>query len=215
MTCPIRVCVVLRSFTCRWPWTGQYIVPSFTTPKFIYVTKTTTFFLFHCLLTCLSTRKIFFQVDIIVTSAGGKTRVRRMTHGKKLPPPASDKTVYVMGLRWLQSILPTTTLRFSSIIYPRSGMANLKTQHTHVDKQPTIHKYVSTVLELVDMLAADKKKKRPWANKEVHKTFSIFSAVTMKITIFLDVTPCITRNLATHTWERPTRCTFFLIIYFT
>jgi len=33
-------------------------------------------------------------------------------------------------------------------------------RHTHVDKQPTIHKYVSTVLELADMLAADKKKMR-------------------------------------------------------
>jgi hypothetical protein len=30
----------------------------------------------------VSARKILFQVDIIVTSAGGKTRVRRMTHGK-------------------------------------------------------------------------------------------------------------------------------------
>jgi len=45
--------------------------------------KNNHFFLFHCLLTCVSTRKILFQVDIIVTSAGGKTRVRRMTHGKK------------------------------------------------------------------------------------------------------------------------------------
>ena len=39
-------------------------------------------------------------------------------------------------------------------------MANLQIQHTHVDKQPTIHKYISIVLELADMLAADKKNKK-------------------------------------------------------
>jgi len=86
-------------------------------------------------------------------------------------------------------------------------MANLQIQHTHVDKQPTIHKYVSIVLELVDMLAADKKKR----DHELIKNFirlPVLSAVTMKITVFLDVTPCIVRNLATHTRERSTRCTF-------
>ena len=51
-------------------------------------------------------------------------------------------------------------------------MTNLQTQHAHVDRQPTTHKYASLVIESVDMLAADKKKKRPWANKEFHKTFS-------------------------------------------
>lgn len=76
-------------------------------------------------------------------------------------------------------------------------MANLQIQHTHVDKQPTIHKYVSIVLELADMLAADKKEK----DHEVIKEFvrlSILSTVTKKTTVFLDVTPFITRNLTTH-----------------
>lgn len=77
-------------------------------------------------------------------------------------------------------------------------MANLQIQYTHVDKQPTIHKYVSIVLELADMLAVDKKKK----DHEIIKNFmrlSILSAVTMKITVFLDVKQCIIRSLETHT----------------
>jgi len=77
-------------------------------------------------------------------------------------------------------------------------MANLQIQHTHVDRQPSIHKYISAVLELADMLAADKKEKRPWDNKEVHETFSILGCDYENYCL-LDATPCILRNLATHT----------------
>jgi hypothetical protein len=58
-----------------------YCTPLYGRSVYIYIYyKNNRFFLFPCLLTCLSTRKILFHVDIIVASAGSKTRVRRMTH---------------------------------------------------------------------------------------------------------------------------------------
>lgn len=67
---------------------GNILYPPLRPPSLYMLQKQRFFFFwFHCLLTCVSTRKILFQVDIIVTSAGGKTRVRRMTHRKNCHHP--------------------------------------------------------------------------------------------------------------------------------
>jgi hypothetical protein len=60
---------------------GNILYPPLQPPS-LYVLQKQPLFFPPCLLTCVSTRKILFHVDIIVASAGGKTRVRRMTHGK-------------------------------------------------------------------------------------------------------------------------------------